>query len=179
MMRLSFNLNGQPVELDCAPDRRLLDIVRESFSLTAAKPGCEIGRCGACVVWLDGAPANACLIMAATLQGRRVDTYESVCRSDASTAVRDALANCGGLQCGYCTPGIAMTLTYLHRRIPCPDAVEAAELASGNLCRCTGYGGIRRAVVQLFPARRQVGVVTCDPCESVSEQSASAQKPLR
>lgn len=150
-MDLQFTLNGATVSLQTAPERRLLDILREEMQLTGAKPGCGIGRCGACMVWLDGVPANSCLLMAFQLQDRTVTTIESVAQQPESVPVRDALARCGGVQCGYCSPGLVMTLTHLHKSMPRPNACEAAALASGNLCRCTGYGGIQRAVDELFP----------------------------
>ncbi|WP_420992094.1 (2Fe-2S)-binding protein [Cupriavidus sp. 30B13] len=148
---LELRLNGQPVRVQCSPDTRLLTLLREHWHLTGAKPGCEVGRCGACMVWLDDAPANACLLMAYQIQGQAVRTIESVAADTASEPVRAALAECGGVQCGYCTAGMVMTMTYLHRQQPRPAAGEAKALMCGNICRCTGYGGIRRAVERLFP----------------------------
>ena len=156
-MDLNFELNGGPVSLQCAADRRLLTILREDFALTGAKPGCEIGRCGACMVWLDGEPVNSCLVMAWQLEGRAVRTIEAVAADQASAPVREALASCGAVQCGYCSAGMVMTLTHLHTRIPRPDAAEATALMCGNLCRCTGYGGVGRAVEALFPTASPVG----------------------
>ncbi|MDB5775475.1 MAG: (2Fe-2S)-binding protein [Herbaspirillum sp.] len=156
MIALTFNLNGADVALQVAPERRLLDILREDMQLTGAKPGCGIGRCGACMVWLDGLPMNACLLMAFQLQDRRVTTIEAVARDPASAPVRAAMANCGGVQCGYCSAGMVMTLTHLHQRTPRPDAREAAALTCGNLCRCTGYGGIQRALDELFTTTREM-----------------------
>lgn len=150
MITIQFELNGKAVSVDCPPERRLLELLRETFRLTAAKPGCGIGRCGACMVWVDEQPVNACLVMAWQLEGRRVRSYESLASSTESAPVREALARCGGLQCGYCTPGLAMTLTHLHRLEPRPNRDEATLLLTGNLCRCTGYGGIHRTVAQLF-----------------------------
>lgn len=152
MIDIEFEVNGQRVQQRCEPTRRLLAILREELGLTGAKPGCEVGRCGACMVWLDDAPANACLVQAWQLAGRRVTTIEQVAQQERSRPVREALAACGGLQCGYCTAGFVMTLTHLHGQSPQPGAAEATELACGNLCRCTGYGGIQRAIDQVFPA---------------------------
>jgi len=151
MIDLSFTVNGSVVSVWTDPQRRLLDILREDLQLTGAKPGCGIGRCGACMVWLDDAPVNACLLMAFQLQGRQVQTIEAVATQAVSAPVRTAMAQCGGLQCGYCTGGLVMTLTHLHRQQPLPDLEQAQALAAGNICRCTGYGGIKRAMVQLFP----------------------------
>ena len=149
---VAFELNGQPVQLRCPPDTRLLTLLRERWHLTGAKPGCEVGRCGACMVWLNGEPANACLLMAWQLHGQRVRTIESVAAASESAPVREALARCAGVQCGYCTAGMVMNMTWLHQLHPPPSADEAIELMSGNLCRCTGYAGIQRAVRALFPA---------------------------
>jgi carbon-monoxide dehydrogenase small subunit len=150
MMDVCFELDQTVVTVRCAADRRLLSILREDFGHVGAKPGCEIGRCGACMVWLDDEPVNACLVMAWQLEGRRVTTIEAVAKDEASAPVREALARCGAVQCGYCSAGLVMTMTHLHKRSPRPDAQEARELLCGNLCRCTGYGGISRAVTELF-----------------------------
>lgn len=152
MIDISFELNGDVVQWRCLPERRLLAILREDFALTGAKPGCEIGRCGACMVWLDDEPVNACLVMAWQLEGRRVTTIEALAAAPASAPVRDALARCGAVQCGYCSAGMVMTMTHLHLhlQVPRPDAREAAAMVCGNLCRCTGYGGVNRAIEMLF-----------------------------
>ncbi|RYY58122.1 MAG: xanthine dehydrogenase subunit E, partial [Comamonadaceae bacterium] len=94
-----------------------------------------------------------CLVMAWQVQGRRVRTIESVAADAASAPVRDALARCGGVQCGYCSAGMVMTLSYLHAQSPRPSGPEAATQMCGNLCRCTGYGGLSRAIVDLFPGQ--------------------------
>ena len=148
---IHFELNDVEARHDGAPERRLLDILREDHGLTGAKPGCEVGRCGACMVWLDAQPVNACLVMAWQLQGRSVRTIESVATDAASAPVREALARCGGVQCGYCSAGMVMTLSYLHGQTPRPSGPEAAAQMCGNLCRCTGYGGLTRAIGELFP----------------------------
>ncbi|WP_034410418.1 (2Fe-2S)-binding protein [Derxia gummosa] len=150
MIDIDFHLDGAAVRLSCEPSERLLDLLRERLGHTGTKRGCDIGRCGACLVWLDDEPVNACLVMAWQLAGRRVRTIESVAADACSEPVRAALADCGGLQCGYCTPGFVMMLTWLHGRTPRPDAATAVAACGGNLCRCTGYGGIRRAVDRLF-----------------------------
>jgi len=148
---IRFELNGRPARHSGAPERRLLDILREDHGLTGAKPGCEIGRCGACMAWLDDAPVNACLVMAWQLQGRRVRTIESLAGDARHVPVRDALARCGAVQCGYCSAGMVMTLSWLHAQSPATTRSDAAAALCGNLCRCTGYAGVQRAVDALFP----------------------------
>ena len=148
---LQCTVNGEPVRLSCEPTRRLLEVLREDLGLTGAKPGCGVGRCGACLVWVDGEPVNACLVMAYRLQGRAVTTIESVGERLESAPVREALARCGAVQCGYCAPGLVMMLTHLHARQPRPDAAQASAQVCGQLCRCTGYAGLQRAVGVLFP----------------------------
>ncbi len=144
---MNFAVNGADITLDPPPTRTLLDILRLDLGLTGAKPGCEIGRCGACVVWLDGEPVNACLVPAFRLPGHTVTTVEGVPADD---QVSRALAEEGGFQCGYCTPGLMMTLRWLRGRSPRPAPAEAETLLTGHLCRCTGYAGIKRAVARIF-----------------------------
>ncbi len=150
LLRISFQLNEKPVVVRCEPQRRLLSILREGFLLPAAKPGCEVGRCGACMVWLDDEPVNACLVMAWQIDGRSVTTLEGLQHDSRSIPVRDALARCGAVQCGYCSAGMMMTLTWLHWKTPSISPADATGQMCGNLCRCTGYGALQRAVVMLF-----------------------------
>lgn len=152
-MPLVFSVNGLTRHMTVPPTRRLLDLLREDLGLTGAKPGCGIGRCGACLVWLDGEPVNACLVMAWQLQDRAVTTIEAVAADPAHAAVAEAIARCGGVQCGYCAPGMVMMLSHLNQRTPRPNADEARAAMNGQLCRCTGYAGLTRAVGVLFPAR--------------------------
>jgi aerobic-type carbon monoxide dehydrogenase small subunit (CoxS/CutS family) len=118
--------------------RRLLDVLREECGLTGTKEGCGEGECGACTVLLDGEPVNACLVPLAQVRGREVITVEGV-----SDRIADAFARHGGTQCGFCTPGIVMAAAVLGPR---PDAARVREALAGNLCRCTGYSGIVRAI---------------------------------
>lgn len=150
IVSVEFELNGQRVSHAGAAQRRLLEILREDHGLTGAKAGCGIGRCGACMIYLDEQPVNACLLMAFQLQGRRIRTIEAVAADPASRPVREALGRCGAVQCGYCSAGLVMTLHYLQRQQPAPNAAQVLEALSGNLCRCTGYGGIVRAIDALF-----------------------------
>jgi carbon-monoxide dehydrogenase small subunit len=151
-LRLTLTVDGALRSLETPPERRLLDILREDLGLTAAKPGCGIGRCGACTVLLDGRPVNACLVPAFRLKGTAVVTRDAL-PTAALVPVIEALEAADAFQCGYCAPGFLVALAWLHARDPRPDAEEAMAALSGHLCRCTGYGGIRRAVRALFGPR--------------------------
>ena len=135
---MRFSLNGKRADVEAPPLKRLLDVLREDCSLTGTKEGCGEGECGACTVLVDGAPVNACLVPFAHVRGRKVTTIEGV-RSRASAA----FAREGGTQCGICTPGIVMAAATLGTK---PTAARVREALAGNLCRCTGYAGIVRAL---------------------------------
>ncbi|MFC0211943.1 (2Fe-2S)-binding protein [Paenibacillus chartarius] len=148
-------VNGRPVKLAAAPTRRLLDILRDDLELTGTKRSCEIGRCGACMVMVDGRPINSCLMMAYQCNGSEIRTVEGIAAQEgAFHPVQQAFLEQGGYQCGYCTPGMIVSVTALLDRIPDPSPEEVEEALSGNLCRCTGYGGIIRSVRQAIEQRR-------------------------
>ncbi len=147
LLSLSLTVNGEPIEAAVAPYKTLLEVLREDLGLTGTKHGCELGECGACAVLLDGQPVLSCLIVAASCEGRAVATVEGMAGSDGRLhPLQDALADLGGSQCGYCTPGILLTAQHLLERNPDPSRDEIAEALSGNLCRCTGYNQIFEAV---------------------------------
>ncbi|MFC4776424.1 (2Fe-2S)-binding protein [Paenibacillus sp. GCM10023252] len=143
-------LNGDPLSYAVSPTRRLLDLLREDLRLTGTKIGCEVGRCGACMVLVDGHPVNACLLMAYQCQGRTIETIEGVSPPASGLhPIQKAIVEEGGLQCGYCTPGMVISLKALLERQPCPTREETEEALCGNLCRCTGYEGLLRAVAKV------------------------------
>ena len=146
---VSFELNGHTISRSVPAAASLLDILRASGQVTSARAGCRVGRCGACQVLLDGRAIPACLMMACQLPGRRVETVEGLDSDPDFLTVRDALAGANALQCGYCTPGFAISLVAGLRQRRQGHQVDLAETVAGNLCRCTGYGGLRRAVNQL------------------------------
>ncbi|HXK08354.1 MAG TPA: (2Fe-2S)-binding protein [Vicinamibacteria bacterium] len=135
---MRFVLNGKRRDVDAAPLRRLLDVLREDCGLTGTKEGCGEGECGACTVLVDGAPVNSCLVPFAHVRGRTVTTIEGL-----RSRLPEALVREGGTQCGICTPGVLMAAAALGRR---PSAARVREALAGNLCRCTGYAGIVRAL---------------------------------
>ena len=146
-MSVPFTINGDSVEVDGHPMERLLDVLRSRLGLTGTKEGCGEGECGACTVLLDGEPVLSCLVPLLQCAGRRIETVESLAEGPARGFLEKFVAT-GGVQCGACTPGIIVTAWALLQRTPAPTEAETREALAGNLCRCTGYEGILRAVVQ-------------------------------
>src|SRR3970282_1546841 len=144
---LSLTVNGEPRELLIDPRRTLLDVLRNELELRGAHRGCDSGDCGTCTVLLNGQPVTSCLVLAADCQGANVTTVEGVSLNGDPHPVQRALVEKGGIQCGFCTPGIVMSAVALLRENPHPSA-EAVRLGlAGNLCRCTGYQKIVEAVL--------------------------------
>jgi carbon-monoxide dehydrogenase small subunit len=142
-----FRLNGEEQTVHAAADTRLVDLLREHFGLTATKAACRIGRCGACLVLMNGSAVNACLLMAWQIEGADIISPEALAALPEGRVVREALVAEVSFQCGYCAPGFVVALTALLRREP--DADEAAIRAAleGNICRCTGYFSILRGAM--------------------------------
>jgi aerobic-type carbon monoxide dehydrogenase small subunit (CoxS/CutS family) len=151
-LEIRFTLNGQAVACAVAPEARLLDLLREDLGLTGTKEGCGEGECGACTVWLDGLPVNACLVPAFHADGRDVRTVESV-----DPALVERLNRTGTAQCGACTPGIVMTARWLAAHPEVLDEIGLRHFMSGNLCRCTGYDAIVAGVRRALEAQREEG----------------------
>jgi carbon-monoxide dehydrogenase small subunit len=136
-MTIEFGLNGERISVDINPAERLLDTLRYALRLTGTKEGCGEGECGACTVYLDGLPVNACLIPTVQVRGREVRTVESI---DAAT-LKPFLVG-GATQCGACTPGVVMTANWILSNPEMLAGQSIRALMAGNLCRCTGYDGI-------------------------------------
>ena len=145
-MKLSFVLNGRDVVLDAAPDRRVVDLLREDLGLTGTKEACGSGECGACSILVDGRSVLACLLLAAQLEGRKVVTVEGLAGARDLHPIQRAFVEHGAVQCGFCTPGMAVAAADLLARNPNPTREEIREGLSGNLCRCSGYQKIVDAV---------------------------------
>ena len=143
---MTLTVNGRNHELVAEPRKLLLDVLREDCRLTGTHAGCEHGVCGACTVLVDGLPARSCLIYAVQMEGHEVSTIESVALQGKLSALQQALHEEHGLQCGFCTPGIVMTFEAFLKTNPAPDEEEIREALSGNLCRCTGYQNIVKAI---------------------------------
>ncbi|MGH7699346.1 MAG: (2Fe-2S)-binding protein [Gemmatimonadales bacterium] len=144
-MTITFTLNGAPTSVDIDPAERLLDTLRYRLRLTGTKEGCGEGECGACTVRLDGLPVNACLVPAYQVRGRRVETVEAL-----NPETLRPLLEHGATQCGACTPGVAVTASWLRDHPEVLERQTARELLAGNLCRCTGYDGIVDGVAALL-----------------------------
>jgi aerobic carbon-monoxide dehydrogenase small subunit len=147
-MRVVFEVNGRRREAEAPPMRRLLDVLREDLRLTGTKEGCGEGECGACSVLLDGEVVNACLIPVCQAQGTAVVTVEGLARDSRLDLLQQAFLECGGTQCGICTPGMLIAARALLDANPRPTRDEIKEAIAGNLCRCTGYVKIIDAIAQ-------------------------------
>ncbi len=145
-MLIRFTLNGKKTQVDCASDRRVVDILREDFGLTGTKEGCGSGECGACTILVDDENRLSCLMLAAQLEGRTITTIEGLAGESRPHPIQEAFAKHGAVQCGYCTPGMVLAASALLRRNPDPTREQIREALSGNLCRCTGYQKIVDAV---------------------------------
>ena len=145
-VRLTFTVNGEPVDVLADDYKTLLEILREDLGLTGTKHGCELGECGACAVLVDGQPLLSCLVLGIEGAGHHVTTVEGLTADGRLHPLQECFADLGAAQCGYCTPGILMTAKALLDSEPHPSRERIREALSGNLCRCTGYGQIIDAV---------------------------------
>jgi len=145
---IGCKVNGEPRTLHAFPLERLLDVLREQLRLTGTKEGCGEGECGACSVMIDGQIVNSCLVPVAQVEGAEIRTIEGIASENQLHAVQQAFIECGGAQCGICTPGMVMAAVNLLEQIPNPNEAEIRNGLAGNLCRCTGYMKIFESVVQ-------------------------------
>jgi carbon-monoxide dehydrogenase small subunit len=141
-------VNDKAVTLRAYPMARLLDVLREELKLTGTKEGCGEGECGACSVIIEGELVNSCLVPVAQVEGATIRTVEGVASGEKLHAVQRAMIECGGAQCGICTPGMVLAAVTLIERTPQPTGADIREGLAGNLCRCTGYTKIFEAVVR-------------------------------
>ncbi|HKQ75879.1 MAG TPA: (2Fe-2S)-binding protein [Blastocatellia bacterium] len=153
-MKIIFQVNGLEREIDSAPMKRLLDVLREDLRLTGTKEGCGEGECGACSVIVDGEVINSCLAPICQMQGASVLTAEGLSRDGRLDPLQQAFLECGAAQCGICTPGMLVSARSLLDANPHPTRDEIKEAIAGNLCRCTGYIKIIDAIELAADARR-------------------------
>jgi carbon-monoxide dehydrogenase small subunit len=156
MSRVEINVNGQWVGIDVEPRVHLADFLREQRMLTGTNLGCEHGVCGACTLLMDGVPMRSCLIPAVACAGALVRTIEDFDGDPLMIELRAAFTAEHALQCGYCTPGMLATARDIVTRLPNADDARIRQELSGNLCRCTGYVGLVRALRRVLDARRAV-----------------------
>ena len=150
---IRLTVNGQNREDAVADNALLIDYLRQTAAVTSVKQGCDGSECGACTVLIDGRPRTACITLAATCDGRVVETVEGLARRGRLSALQRAFHERLGVQCGFCTPGMIMAAEGLLRDKPRPDEAEIRQALSGNLCRCTGYVKIIEAVQAAAEAR--------------------------
>ncbi len=148
-MQVELVVNGKPVTLDLAPETLLVQALRDGLQLTGTHVGCDTAQCGACTVLIDGRSVKSCNVLAAQVSGAAITTIEGLARPDGSLhPMQAAFKECHGLQCGFCTSGMVMSALDLCRQHPNATEAEIREQLEGNICRCTGYQNIVRAVVQ-------------------------------
>jgi aerobic-type carbon monoxide dehydrogenase small subunit (CoxS/CutS family) len=145
-VKVSFILNDESVSVEVDPRKRLLDMLREDFLLTGVKEGCSVGECGACTVLIDGKAVTSCLVLAPQVNGHRVTTIEGLQKNGELHPLQEAFTESGAVQCGFCTPGMILAAKALLDENPSPTREEIKTAISGNLCRCTGYEKIIKAI---------------------------------
>jgi aerobic carbon-monoxide dehydrogenase small subunit len=146
-LHIQTTINGQPAEFLCEPRQSLLEVLRDVLQMTGAKEGCNNGNCGACNVLLDGRLVNSCIVMGAEIAGRKVETIEGLAKPEGLHPLQQKFLEHAALQCGICTPGFIVAAKALLAKNPNPTEHEVRHWLAGNLCRCTGYDKIIRAVL--------------------------------
>jgi aerobic carbon-monoxide dehydrogenase small subunit len=152
---ITLTVNGEPVRAEVEPRQNLVDFLREALQLTGSHVGCEHGVCGACTVRVDGVIVRGCLLLAVQCEGSSVETIEGISDTGEIADLQAAFCARNALQCGFCTPGMLITLTELLRDNPDPSEAEVRDVLTGNLCRCTGYAGIVAAALAAAKALRK------------------------
>jgi carbon-monoxide dehydrogenase small subunit len=157
-LHVSTTINGEPAEFLCEPQQTLLDVLRDELGLTGTKEGCGSGDCGACSVILDDRVVCSCLVLAAEAEGARITTVEGLAKGDTLHVLQRQFLEHAALQCGFCTPGLLVAAKALLDRNPDPTETEVRYGLAGNLCRCTGYDKIIRAVLDAAAEMRRESV---------------------
>jgi len=146
LKEINLTVNNRPYRLSVLPWRTLLEVIRENLGLTGTKEGCGLGECGACTVLIDGRAVNSCLVLAAEADGKEITTIEGLADGDKLHPLQQAFVDHGGLQCGFCTPGMILSAKALLDENPTPTEEEIKQGIAGNLCRCTGYAKIIESI---------------------------------
>lgn len=147
--RIAFELNGTRREVEVGPDRLIVDVLRDDLGVTGPKVGCSVGVCGACSILVDGVLMTGCLLPAVFVDGKKITTVEGLAPSDEElTPLQESFIRHGGFQCGICTSGQLMAATALLNEKPKPSVEDVKEFMMGNLCRCTGYRGIVKSILE-------------------------------
>jgi aerobic carbon-monoxide dehydrogenase small subunit len=154
-VEIELTVNGVKHHLQVEPEERLLDLLRHRLGLTGAKEGCGEGECGACTIILDGRAVNSCLVLACQARDSEIITVEGLSSGEGLSPLQQAFLDHGAVQCGYCTPGMLLTATALLMHNPHPTEEEIRRAMAGNLCRCTGYVNIIKAVQAAAPLQHQ------------------------
>ncbi len=144
---ITLNVNGDEYTQVVKANTLLVNVLRDSLDLTGTKKGCELGDCGSCTILLDGKPVDSCIILAVEADGREITTIEGVAKNAQLDELQAAFINNGAIQCGYCTPGMVLSAKALLTKNPQPSEQEVRSAISGNLCRCTGFVNIVKAVL--------------------------------
>ena len=176
---IALTVNGQAVTGEVEPRLQLADFLREHLYLTGTHLGCEHGVCGACTVEIDGAPARSCIAYAVACDGSQVRTIEGYDDDPVMTQLREAFSAEHALQCGYCTPGMLVTARDIVTRLPDADEARIRRELSGNLCRCTGYVGIVRAIQSVLRARGGTSAQTISRAQQRVLPSAARERDTR
>ena len=156
---IKFKLNGRDIEIEADSSMRLIDLLRDGLGLTGTKEGCGEGECGACTVIIDGKTANSCLVLAAQVKGRELLTIEGVKQGEILHPIQQAFIDEGAVQCGFCTPGMILSAKALLDKNQSPTEQDVKVAISGNLCRCTGYKKIEKAILKASVLMKRDGVL--------------------
>lgn len=144
---ITLKVNGDEYTKVVKANTVLVNVLRDELDLTGTKKGCELGDCGSCTILLDGKPVDSCLVLAVEADGREITTIEGVAQNAQLDNIQDSFVNNGAIQCGYCTPGMVLSAKALLTKNPKPTETEVREAIAGNLCRCTGYVNIVKAIM--------------------------------
>jgi len=146
LVDINLKINGEDYKLNVKPNTLLLDLIRDEIGLTGTKRGCDTGECGACTVLIDGIAVNSCLVLAVEVGGKKITTIEGLSNNGKLHPIQEAFIEEGAVQCGFCTPGMILSAKALLDKNPTPTEEEIKVAIAGNLCRCTGYKKIIKAI---------------------------------